>query len=592
MDKNNLEKIRHSAEHILTMAMRDLDYKFIMAMGPATENGFYFDFELLEGEVSEKDFPKIEKRMKEIASMNLPIVRQEISLEEANNLFKDNPYKLEWIDEIKDNNQDATIYWFGEPNKSDSFVDLCKGPHVENTSEVKAFKLLSIAGAYWRGNENNKMLTRIYGTAHNSQEALDEFIKLKEEQESNNHRDLGKKLGLFAIIPEIGQGLPVWLQNGYTIRKVLENYMYDMERSYGYRHILTPHINKDILFKTSGHLDFYKDSMYSPIEIDEETYYLKPMNCPASMMVYKLNSVSYKQLPIKTGEFGTVYRYEKSGELHGLQRVRGFTQNDAHIFCAKEQLEHEIDEVLTLLNVFYKDLGFTNYKFILALSDPDKEKYKFCGTRSDWDWAEDTLRKVMKAKGIEYEEQIGEAAFYGPKIDIAAVNVYGKADSISTVQIDFNLPERFGLEYTDIEGNKQRPFVVHRALIGSFERFFAFLIEYYKGAFPLWLAPIQVQIIPISEKHVEYANNIRKTLDNNKIRAEIDDKDETMGNKIRKAQEMKIPYMIIIGDKEITENNVSIRTRDGKQYSAINLDNFTKTLIDNIMNKLMDLSLQ
>jgi len=589
LNQEKLLKMRHSAEHVLTMAMGNLGYEFHMAMGPATNEGFYFDFELLEGEISEKDFKKIEKEMRSIINKDLPITKASISTDQAKKLFKGNPYKQEWIKEIEEKREEATVYWIGEPNKENSFVDLCKGPHVSSTKKIGAIKLLSIAGAYWRGNEKNKMLTRIYGTAFETKEEILEYLKLKKEAEKNNHRELGKQLELFTIIPEIGAGLPVWLPNGYTIRRVLEDYMYKMEKRNGYKHILTPHINKEILFKTSGHLEFYKGGMYAPLEIDDETYYLKPMNCPAGMMVYKQKPVSYKQLPIKLGEFGTVYRYEKSGELHGLQRVRGFTQNDAHIFCEPKQLEVEIKEVLKLMKQFYKDLGFNNYKFVLALSDPKKAKYNFCGARKDWDWAEETLRKVMKESGIEFKEEIGEAAFYGPKIDVLAVNVYGKTDAISTVQIDFNLPEKFDLNYINEEGNKERPFVIHRALVGSFERFFAFLIEYYKGAFPTWLSPVQVQIIPISEKQNDYAKKIKNKLLDSDIRVEIDDRNETMGNKIRKAQEQKIPFMIIIGEKEMEANTISVRTRDGKQHNGITLEGFTKSLINNIISKSLNL---
>jgi len=575
--QQQLTVLRHSTEHVLTQAMLKLYPNIKMAMGPAIENGFYFDFDPNDHKISEQDFPKIEKEMQKIIKLNLLFHKEEKKVIDAKKLFPDNPYKQEWLEEIQAKNEKATIYWTGK-----DFADLCSGPHIKSTGEIKAFKLLSVAGAYWRGDEKNKMLTRIYGTAFNNKKDLDEYLYKLEEAEKRNHRRLGKELELFAIFPEIGQGLPVWLPNGYRIRCILENYMLDLERKYGYVHILTPHINKAELFEKSGHLEFYKDSMYSPIDIDDQSYYLKPMNCPGGMMVYKMKIRSYRDLPIKLGELGTVYRYEKSGELHGLQRVRGFTQNDAHIFCTPEQLFDQFKEVLEMLKVFFRDLGFDNYRFILALSDPDKEKYKFCGKRKDWEWAENALRNTLKQENIEFEEQIGEAAFYGPKLDVMAINVFGKEDAISTIQVDFNLPERFELSYIDAKGLKQQPFVIHRALIGSFERFFAFLIEYYAGAFPLWLSPEQVWVMPISEKHVKYAQEVTAKLKEKKIRAKIKDESETLGKKIREGEMQKIPYLLVIGDKEVKSKTVNIRERGIDKTSSAKLSGF----IEKVENKI------
>lgn len=572
-EKLQLEKIRHSAEHVLTQAMHRIygSEKVIMAMGPATADGFYFDFDSVEElKISEDDFKKIEKEMYKIINKDLPITRHQVSLSEARELFADNPYKQEWLDEIEAKGEEATVYWTGEASieklkSGESFVDLCKGPHVESTGQVKAIKLLSMAGAYWHGDEKNKMLSRIYGTAFASKEELQQHLENLKEAEKRNHRKIGKEMKLFAIIPEVGQGLPIWLPNGYTMRRVLEDYMLDLEKKNGYVHIITPHINKKELFEKSGHLGFYDESMYPAIKFDDEEYYLKPMNCPAGMMVYKLDPKSYRDLPYKLGEFGTVYRYEKSGELHGLQRVRGFTQNDAHIFCTPDQLQDEMKQVMAMLNIFYKAVGFNDYKFRLSLSDPDKEKFKSCGSRADWEQAEAALRQMLIDEGVEFTEEIGEAAFYGPKIDVQAVNVFGKEDSISTIQVDFNLPERFDISYIDENGDKQRPFVIHRALIGSFERFFSFLIEHHAGKFPVWLAPLQVKVLPIADRHHQFAAQVVDQLKAIGVRVELDDAAESLNKKIKMAQKMRIPYLLVIGDQEIENNQIAVRNRDGEQ---------------------------
>jgi len=625
--------MRHSSEHVLTMVMEKLygsDEKnnpnIIKAMGPAIDDGFYFDFDISESarkkglKITEQDLPKLEKEMRKLIQQGLPMERVEVSMKVARQIFANNPYKQELLDGLENaedfevsesvsdgksmvkhqmlerNPEKITLYLTGRAEqieadkkliaglemmsnsdgasiKLSSFVDLCKGPHVAKISEIKAFKLLSIAGAYWRGDEKNKMLTRIYGTAFASQAQLDDFLAKKMMAQERNHRKIGKEMELFAIIPEIGQGLPVWLPNGYAMRRVLEDYMMKMERRFGYVHILTPHLNKKELFETSGHLGFYADSMYPALTYEEkddsgkiigseeEVYYPKPMNCPAGMMVYKLKSHSYRELPIKMGEFGTVYRREKSGELHGLQRVRGFTQNDAHIFCTPEQLKDQFKEVMKMLDLFYKDMGFDNYHFRLSISDPDKEKFKACGKRSDWEKAENVMREILNEAGVEYVEAKGEAAFYGPKLDVQAVNVFGKEDSISTIQVDFNLPERFDITYVDDQGEKKRPFVIHRALIGSFERFFSFLIEHHGGDFPVWFAPVQVKILPIADRHLDYAKKIMDQLLDQDVRVEIDDRSERLQAKIRAAEVARVPLMLIIGDSEIEANKVGMRVR-------------------------------
>ncbi len=627
-----LFKLRHTSEHVLTMAMEKIygsDEKsnpvVIKAMGPAIAEGFYFDFDLADSareqglRITEKDFPKIEKEMKKLIQQSLLMERVEVSLKVARQVFAANPYKQELLDglenaedfELSESSSDGqsmvkhqmleknpskiTFYLTGRAEQIEadkkllaglemmsgsdgasirlaSFVDLCKGPHVAKTSEIKAFKLLSVAGAYWRGSEKNKMLTRIYGTAFTSAAELDDYLAKKQLAEERNHRKIGKEMELFAIIPEIGQGLPVWLPNGYAMRRVLEDYMMKMERRFGYVHILTPHLNRKELFEKSGHLGFYDESMYPPLTYEEkddsgkvigsdEVYYPKPMNCPAGMMVYRLKSHSYRDLPIKMGEFGTVYRREKSGELHGLQRVRGFTQNDAHIFCTPAQLKEQFREVMQMLDLFYADMGFDNYHFRLSLSDPDKAKFQACGSRSDWEQAERILREILDEAGVEYVEAKGEAAFYGPKLDVQAVNVFGKEDSISTIQVDFNLPERFDLSYIDEKGEKQRPFVIHRALVGSFERFFSFLIEHHGGDFPTWLAPVQVKVLPIADRHLAYARQVFEMLLDDGVRVELDDRSERLQAKIRAAETARVPIMLIIGDNEVAIKQVGLRVR-------------------------------
>ncbi len=578
MDK--LEKMRHSASHVLAQAVLKLYPDAKLGIGPAIENGFYYDFEFSEP-ITEEDLPKIEKEMKNIIKQDLPIVQIFMKRKEAiEYLTKTGQnYKLELLEDIPD--EDLSFFITGD----NDYADLCRGPHITSTKEIGSIKLLKTAGAYWRGDEKQKMLTRIYGTAFETKEELKNYLELQAEAEKRNHRILGKQLQLFAIIPEIGQGLPVWLPRGYRIRRILEDYMLDLERDAGYEHILTPHISKETLFQISGHLGFYKDSMYAPIEVEDEKYYLKPMNCPGGIMVYKLEPKSYRDLPYRLGEFGTVYRYEKSGELHGLQRVRGFTQNDAHIFCTPEQLENVIDETLDLLDTFYKDVGFNNYKFRLSLSDWEKKKDHYAGDPEKWKIAEETLRKVLQNRGIEYEEIPGEAAFYGPKIDVQAVNVFGKEDSVSTIQLDFNLPERFEVKYVDENGEEKQPFMIHRALIGSFERFFAFLIEHHGGDFPLWFAPEQVYIIPISEKHHEYADKVYKEFKDAKLRVYLDDRNKSMQSRIRDAEKMKIPYIVIIGDKEVETETISIRTRKNKDQGLMKVQEFIDTLKEEIRTK-------
>jgi threonyl-tRNA synthetase len=579
-DISKLEKMRHSASHVLAHAVLKLYPDTKLGIGPAIENGFYYDFEFAEP-IDEEDLPKIEKEMKKIIKQGVPLNQVMMSRKQAEDYFKktDQVYKLELLEEL--DGEEFSFYVTGD----NDFADLCRGPHVENTKEIGAVKLTKTAGAYWRGDENENMLTRIYGTAFETKEELKEYLRKQEELEKRNHRKLGKQLELFAIIPEIGQGLPVWLPRGYRIRRILEEYMLDLEREAGYEHMLTPHIHKENLFKTSGHLDFYKKDMYAPIEVDDEKYYLKPMNCPAAMMVYKMSPKSYRELPYKLGEFGTVYRYEKSGELHGLQRVRGFTQNDAHLFCTEEQLSEVLNETLDLLETFYKDIGFNNYRYRLSLSDWEGNPEKYAGEPERWELAEQALRKVLEERKLEFEEMPGDAAFYGPKIDIQAVNVFGKEDTISTIQLDFNLPEKFEITYVDTEGQEKQPFIIHRALIGSFERFFAFLIEHHGGDFPLWFTPEQVYVIPISEKHVDYAQKVYDELKLANLRVKIDERNKSMQSRIRDAEKMKIPYIVVVGDKEIDTETISVRARKNREEGLMKVQEFIDNLKEEIRNK-------
>ena len=582
MDKeiSKIEKMRHTASHVLAQAVLKLYPDTKLGIGPAIENGFYYDFDFVEP-IEEKDLSKIESEMKKIAKQKLSLTQTFMKREDAEEYLKniEQEYKLDLLKDIPD--EEVSFFATGDSE----FVDLCRGPHSENTGQIGYFRLLKTAGAYWRGDEKKKMLTRIYGVSFETKEELKTHLLNLEEAEKRNHRVLGKQLELFAIFNEIGQGLPVWLPRGYVIRRILEDYMIKLERSYGYEHILTPHINKKDLFETSGHLQFYKESMYPPIKIEDEEYYLKPMNCPAGLMVYKMKPRSYKELPLKIGELGTVYRYEKSGELHGLQRVRGFTQNDAHIYCTEEQLKEVINETLDMLIIFYKDVGFDKYKFRISTSDVKKNPDKYTGDQEKWRYAEGILKEVLDERKLGFEEAPGDAAFYGPKIDVQAVNVFGKEDTISTIQLDFNEPQKFGITYIDADGVEKQPYMIHRALIGSFERFFSFLIEHHGGDFPLWFAPEQVRVIPISDSHNEYAKDIFENLKKNEIRATFDDRSKSMQSKIRDAEKMKIPYVVIIGDKEIETETLSIRSRLNKEIGLMKKQEFINFLKEEILSK-------
>lgn len=554
-----LDTMRHSAAHIMASAVLEMfpDAKF--AYGPPIENGFYYDFELPRS-LTPEDFPEIEKRMRRLIESGEPFVREEISRERALEMFADQPYKVETINLLPEN-ETISIYTVGP------FTDLCRGPHVENSGRIGPVKLLSLAAAYWRGDENRPQLQRLYATAWPTQGELDEYLWRLEEARKRDHRKIGKDLDLFMVSEQVGGGLVLWLPKGATIRRELENFIVRAEQRAGYKHVYTPHIGKIDLYKTSGHWQHYRDSMYSPIEVEEEEYILRPMNCPHHIVAYKHGLHSYRELPIRLAELGTVYRYEKSGELTGMSRVRGFTINDAHIFCRPDQLREEFVRVVELIQELYHAVGFRDYVYRVSLRDPaDTEKY--VGGDEMWAVAEDAIRDALDSIGAEYVEAVGEAAFYGPKLDVMVRDVLGREFAASTNQVDLYLPEAFELEYVDADGSRKRPAMIHRAPIGSLERFFAFLTEQHAGAFPVWLSPMQAVVIPIADRHTEYAEEVAANLRGEDIRVEVDARSERMQHKIREAQLQKVPYMLVVGDREREAGAAAVRLRSGEDLKA------------------------
>lgn len=581
-----LYKLRHSAEHIFAQAIKELYGDDVqLAVAHISENGFANDSKWNK-KITEEDFPKIEKKMREIIKADLPIKKEEISKEEALEKFKNNPFKIEWINESVKDGESLSVYWTG-----DKYVDFCKGPHVDKTGEIKAFRLLALSGAYWRADENNEMLTRVYGTAFPSEEELEEFIKMQEEAKQRDHRKLGKELGLFVFSDLVGSGLPLWTVKGAAIRRELERFIVDEEIKGGYQHVYTPDIAKVDLYRTSGHYPYYKDSMYAPIKIDDEEFMLRPMTCPHHFELYKSVPRSYKELPMKIAELAKLYRYEKSGELTGLIRVRSFCLADAHIVAQKNQANQVINEVLDLIEHVAHVFGLRpndDYWYRLSLGDrADTEKY-FKADES-WDEAENVLRDVLSKRDVDNYEAPGEAAFYGPKIDIQMKNVNGKEDTAFTVQYDFVMPKRFKLAFVNEKGQEEEPIVIHRSSVGAIERIIGFLIERYGGAFPVWMSPIQVAVLPISEKHADFANEIVQKLKNEGIRVEIAEINETLGNKIRKAQAEKIPYMMVVGDKEVEANNVNIRLRNGESLGALSMEDAILRIKERINSRALEL---
>ncbi|SHG33947.1 threonine--tRNA ligase [Ornithinibacillus halophilus] len=557
-NQEGLEIVRHSTAHLMAQAIKRIFKDVNFGVGPVIEEGFYYDLDM-EQSITPEDLPKIEKEMKRIVDENLEIQRIEVSRDEAKEMFADDPLKQELIDAIPAEEQ-VTIYKQGE------FFDLCRGVHVPSTSKLKAFKLLSISGAYWRGDSNNKQLQRIYGTAFEKQGQVEEYLKILEERKERDHRKLGKELDIFTINQKVGQGLPLWLPKGATIRRQIERYIVDIEERLGYDHVYTPVLANVDLYKTSGHWDHYQDDMFPTMQMDNEELVLRPMNCPHHMMVFKNQLWSYRNLPVRIAELGTMHRYEMSGALAGLQRVRAMTLNDAHIFARPDQLKEEFIRVVELVQRVYKDFGIDDYYFRLSYRDPeDKEKY--VDNDEMWEKAQAMLKETMEDMNLEYVEAEGEAAFYGPKLDVQVKTALGKDETLSTVQLDFHLPEKFELSYVGEDGNQHRPVVIHRGVVSTMERFVAFLLEEYKGAFPTWLAPVQAKVIPVSPQvHLDYAKEVAEKLQLQGVRVKVDERDEKIGYKIREAQTEKVPFALVVGDNEINDNAVNVR-RYGEQKS-------------------------
>ncbi len=600
----NIEKIRHSLAHLLAMAVLEKFPKAKLGIGPTIENGFYYDFALPAEALAKEGLTDLEKQMRELIKQDLKFKKETVSPAEAKKIFQKQPYKLELIKELNEAKEKISIYETLDPRKSASnlresaFIDLCAGPHIKSTKEINpdAFKLTRIAGAYWKGSEKNLMLTRIYGVSFETKKELDDYLKLQEEIEKRDHRILGEKLDLFMIDEKIGKGLPLWLPKGYFIRHLLEEYIYAVEKDNGYLHVITPILAKENLYKTSGHLAHYKEDMYAPIEIEGEKYYLRPMNCPHHHSIYKHQIRSHKDLPLRIAEFGNVYRYERSGVLSGLIRVRGFTQNDAHIYTTPEKLEEEIANILNIHKKVYDDFDISNYWFRLSLPDfsaqggsasggKNKGKFGDIKNKKMWEEGADALRKTLNKLNLKFVEAVGEASFYGPKIDVQIKNIHGKEESIATIQVDYYSAPKFELAYIDKDGKEKPPVIIHRAIFGSFERFFAFLLEKTSGELPVWLSPIQTKIIPISEKHEDYGRRVLKELKNNNIRAEISVTNETLGKRIRNAELQKIPYILIVGEKEIQNKTVNVRHYRRGQEGEIKIEKLIEKIGKEIENK-------
>ncbi|HFV7819883.1 TPA: threonine--tRNA ligase [Staphylococcus aureus] len=573
-----LEVLRHSTAHLMAHAIKRLYGNVKFGVGPVIEGGFYYDFDI-DQNISSDDFEQIEKTMKQIVNENMKIERKVVSRDEAKELFSNDEYKLELIDAIPED-ENVTLYSQGD------FTDLCRGVHVPSTAKIKEFKLLSTAGAYWRGDSNNKMLQRIYGTAFFDKKELKAHLQMLEERKERDHRKIGKELELFTNSQLVGAGLPLWLPNGATIRREIERYIVDKEVSMGYDHVYTPVLANVDLYKTSGHWDHYQEDMFPPMQLDEtESMVLRPMNCPHHMMIYANKPHSYRELPIRIAELGTMHRYEASGAVSGLQRVRGMTLNDTHIFVRPDQIKEEFKRVVNMIIDVYKDFGFEDYSFRLSYRDPeDKEKY--FDDDDMWNKAENMLKEAADELGLSYEEAIGEAAFYGPKLDVQVKTAMGKEETLSTAQLDFLLPERFDLTYIGQDGEHHRPVVIHRGVVSTMERFVAFLTEETKGAFPTWLAPKQVQIIPVNvDLHYDYARQLQDELKSQGVRVSIDERNEKMGYKIREAQMQKIPYQIVVGDKEVENNQVNVRQYGSQDQETVEKDEFIWNLVDEIRLK-------
>ena len=577
-DEDGKKAYWHTTAHIMAQAVKRLYGENVkLTIGPSIENGFYYDFDV-ENPISENDFEKIEEEMKKIIKEDLPLERYTLPRDEAIALMKkmDEPYKVELIEELPEG-EEISFY------KQGDFTDLCAGPHLMSTGKVKAVKLLSTSGAYWRGNENNKMLQRIYGISFPKASQVEEYLQMLEEAKQRDHRKIGKELELFMTHPLVGSGLPMYLPNGAVVRKLLERYIQDKETAMGYQHVYTPSLANVDLYKTSGHWDHYKDDMFPVMKIDTEELVLRPMNCPHHMLVYKNKIHSYRDLPIRIGELAHDFRFEDSGSVCGLERVREMCQNDAHLFVRPDQIKEEVARVVQLILSVYKDFGFKDYRFRLSLRDK-QDKHKYFDDDEMWEKAESQLREILTELGLNFYEAEGEAAFYGPKLDVQLKSAVGHDVTVSTCQLDFLLPERFELEYVGQDGEKHRPVVIHRAILGTFDRFMCFLIEETKGAFPLWLAPTQVKVLTISDKQIDYAKQVEEKLQAKGIRVSVDDRSEKIGYKIREAQLQKVPYMLVIGDKEIEANAVGVRSRTDGDIGQMKLDEFVEKVVDEVKN--------
>ena len=580
-DREGKDTFWHSSAHLMAAAIESLYPGVKFGIGPHIETGFYYDIDFMDYSISSDDFPKIEEKMKELASQKIQFVRREVSKAEAHEYFqkKGDEYKLELIDGL----EDGQISFY----ESGPFTDLCRGPHLHDTSMIKAIKLLKTAGAYWRGDEKRKQLTRIYAVTFPKKKELDEYLALLEEAAKRDHRKLGRELELFTFSPLVGQGLPLWLPKGAALRDRLEQFLRKVQKKYGYQQVITPHIGNVNLYKTSGHYAKYGADSFRPITTPQEgeEFFLKPMNCPHHCQIYAARPRSYKELPLRLAEFGTVYRYEQSGELHGLTRVRGFTQDDAHLYCTSDQIKEEFCKVIDIILYIFKTLKFDNYKAQVSLRDPNN-KEKYIGTDENWEKAQRAIIEAAAEKGLNTVEVEGEAAFYGPKLDFMVKDAIGREWQLGTVQVDYNLPERFGLEYTDADGQKKRPVMIHRAPFGSMERFVAVLLEHTGGNFPLWLTSDQVVILPISEKYMDYARKVQAALDEQDIRCYIDERSEKTGRKIRDAETAKVPYMVIVGENEEKEGTVSVRRHGNINDGTMPLNDFVALINDAIKAEL------
>jgi threonyl-tRNA synthetase len=579
--KNNLENIRHSLAHLLGASIMKLYLGSKITLGPAVDNGFYYDVDVA-GKITDADLEKIEKTMREIAKTWSTFEGKKLNKEEALKIFDGNEYKIELINGIAEKGEDITVYQSGD------FLDLCRGGHTDDMSKVKmdSFKLDRVAGAYWRGDEKNKMLTRVYGLAFETKEELDAYLIQREEAEKRDHRELGKKLELFTFDEEIGKGLPIWLPKGNIIKEELENWAKETEEKWGYQRVTTPIITKENLFYTSGHLPLYKESMYAPICIEEENYYIKPMNCPFHHKVFSALPRSYKELPLRLAEYGWCHRYEDSGSLFGLMRVRGMQMNDAHIYTTPEQAIEEFINVIKLHEYYYKILGIEKYEMELALRDPNKMD-KYHGEESDWELAEKMTIEAMKISGVPFKIAHEGAAFYGPKMDFQVYSSIGRSFSASTNQLDLYMGKKFNLEYTDRDGTKKIPYIIHRAPLGTHERFIGFLIEHFAGNFPIWLSPVQAIITPISEKQKEYADGVYAKLKESGIRVELDDSSESLGKKIRNAKMQKVPYIIVIGDKEKEAGTITVEGRNEK-LEGIQIEKFLEKIEKEVKERTLN----